>query len=331
MKKALWLVVSVFAFLGLVVYWGNVFVIGDHLGRLLGCPENGAFTSKVLVVYAWDILAGLAPFLLLAIIIVRNVCGYGELNIAALLESRDEDKIIKLLKNIASQEESSDSILDKFSLRRNCDYVTASGSLTDKESFLKEYFSLCQEEAKKRTQTYAVFAAMSVVLSPKSAGDALALLVWQCRIISTTLKIYGGRPSVGMVLRIYAKVLTHAFMVGSIDEVLDQFAFGAVDVKMISLLTQSLAAVATCLRTASLTRFYIYNGKDADRKEALREALSEIPSGIVEVVKSDELQAAVKKLLDCTVTISKVVASAGCEYVIGILSGKKPEAASAAP
>ena len=30
------------------------------------------------------------------------------------------------------------------------------------------------------------------------------------------------------------------------------------------------------------------------QKEALREALSEIPSGIVEVVKSDELQAAVK-------------------------------------
>jgi hypothetical protein len=66
------------------------------------------------------------------------------------------------------------------------------------------------------------------------------------------------------------------------------------------------------------------------QREALREALSEIPSGIVEVMKSEELKSAVKKFWDCTVTISKAVASAGCEYVIGILSGKKPEAASSA-
>jgi uncharacterized protein (DUF433 family) len=322
MKKATWLLASVIVFLGLVVYWGNVIVIGEYIGRLLGCPAAAPFTPKVLIVYAWNVLAAFAPFLILAVIIVRNICGYGELNIAALLDSRDEAKLTEALKKNYAQEQSPDSILEKFNLRRNCDYVLNEGSCTDKESFLKEYYALCQEESKQRTQAYAVFAAVSVVLSPKAAGDTLALLMWQCRIISTTIKIYGGRPSITKVLRIYVKVLTHAFMVGSIDEVLDQFAFGAMDVKMISFLTQALAAAATCLRTASLTRFYIYNGMDGDRKEALREAIREIPSGVVKVVKSDELKAAWKKFLDCSLTITKVVAEEGCKYTIDILTGK---------
>ena len=117
-----------------------------------------------------------------------------------------------------------------------------------------------------------------------------------------------------MVLRLYAKILMHSFVAGSIDEVFDQFSYGAVDIKMLSFLTQSLAAVATCVRTASLTRYYINHGLNADRKIALKESLKEIFEGIVDVLKSDELKQAWEKFHVCSSEVSKAVAEDILKY-----------------
>ena len=122
-----------------------------------------------------------------------------------------------------------------------------------------------------------------------------------------------------MVLRLYAKVLMHSFLAGSIDEVFDQFAFGAVDVKKLSFLTQALAAIATCVRTASLTRYYINHGLKGDRGRALKKSLKEVSEGIVEVIKSEELKQAWKKFCNCGIVIGKAVTQEVEKYTISIL------------
>ena len=45
MKKTLLLIFAVFAFFGIVLYAGNLFVIGDHIGRMattVGLPAAAA-------------------------------------------------------------------------------------------------------------------------------------------------------------------------------------------------------------------------------------------------------------------------------------------------
>lgn len=319
MKKTLWLIFAVLAFLGIVLYVGNVLVIGDHIGQIAISIGVSTTLTKWLIL-AWDFIAVILPAFLLFWCIVRNIYGYGELNIEALLESRDEQYISLVLKSIADQSESLESPLDRHNARRRCNYLLNSGNRAEKLAFLREYYDYCEEDTKKLTSRYAMFAAVSVILSPKSAGDALALLAWQCRIISSTLRIYGGRPSKMMVLRLYAKVLMHSFVAGSIGEVIDQFAFGAVDVKMLSFLTQAMAAVATCVRTASLTRYYINHGLEGDRRRALKESLKEVSEGIVEVIKSEELRLAWKKFLNCGIEIGKAVAQEAGKYAISIIA-----------
>ncbi|MGN0867201.1 MAG: DUF697 domain-containing protein [Oligosphaeraceae bacterium] len=327
MKRLFWIFFGIISLLGIVVYWGNVLVIGDHLGRLFG----GGGLPNPYVMYTWDVLVGLAPFLLLAWVVTRNILGYGELNLREVCEGEDEEKMDQVMGELYEQEEDSDCVLDKAGLRSQCGYLLRNGSRAEKADFLREYFRQCDKEARKKCHQYAIFAAVSVVLSPKSAGDTLALLVWQCRIISATLRIYGGRPSVLGVVRLYLRVLMHSFLVGSIEEVMDQFAFGAVDIKMLSIATQAVAAIATCVRTASLTRYYLENGIGSNQKEALHASMEEIPGGIVEVLTSEEMKIAGEKFLHCSVQVTKVVTKSGLagvkklfKHVISLFSSEEP-------
>ncbi len=328
-KRLLWIVLGVFSLVGIVVYWGNVLVIGDHLGRLFG----GGGVPNPYVMWTWDVAVGLAPFLLLAWVLVRNLLGYGELNLQELCQGNDEVKMTKFMEGLCGQKEDPECVLDKYQLRSMCGHYLRHGSRVDKAMFLQDYFQRCDQEARKKSHAYALLAAVSVVLSPKSAGDTLALVVWQCRIISSTLRVYGGRPRAMTVVRLYARVLMHSFLVGSLDEVLDQFAFGAVDnVKLISVVTQAIAAIATCVRTASLTRYYIENGIGNNRKEALSASMKEVPAGILEVLTSEEMKIATKKFWHCTVEISKAVGKSAWEAVkgyaknvISLFSSKKSE------
>ena len=320
MKRTFYLILTIIAFLGLVLFWGNVFVIGDHIGLVLesfGIPN----WANRLVIIAWDILVGIGPFIMLAWIIAKNICGFKELNIENLLESQDDEKLNEALQSILEQPEDSNSVLDKRSRRRECRITLNTGNRHEKSRFLKEYYELCREEVKKHTQQYAIFAAVSVVLSPKTAGDMLSLLIWQCRIISTALRIYGGRPSAIMVLRIYTKVLFHSLFVGSFEEVFNQFAFGNVEITMVSFLTQALGAAATCIRTASLVQYYLYHGPNGDSKEALKESMQEISKGIVDVCKSDEIKKALEQFYDRSLEIVQV---AGKEFLTFGVKQKNP-------
>ena len=309
MKRTFYLILTIIAFLGLILFWGNVFVIGDHIGLVLESFGISNWANR-LVIIAWDILVGIGPFIMLAWIIAKNICGFKELNIENLLESQDDEKLNEALQSILEQPEDSNSVLDKRSRRRECRITLNTGNRYDKSRFLKEYYELCREELKKHAQQYAIFAAVSVVLSPKTAGDMLSLLIWQCRIISTALRIYGGRPSAIMVLRIYAKVLFHSLFVGSFEEVFNQFAFGNVEIKMLSLVTQALGAAATCIRTASLVQYYLYHGPDGDTKEALKESMQEIPKGLKDICKSDEIKQTVVKFRNCSKEIVEVALNA---------------------
>ena len=324
MKRLFWVVFGILSLFGMVVYEGNVLVIGEHLGRLFG----GGASPNPCVMYTWDVLAGLSPFLILAWIIGRNILGYRELNLREIGGGEDEEVMDRVMKDLYGQKEGEDCMLDKCGLRSQCGYLLRNGSRGEKADFLRNYFQECHKEARKQCNQYAIFAAVSVVLSPKSAGDTLALLMWQCRIISATLRVYGGRPRALGVMRLYLRVLMHSFLVGSIDEVLDQFAFGAVDIKFLSLVTQAVGATATCVRTASLTRYYLENGIGRNQKEALHASMKEIPGGIVEVMISEEMKIAVEKFLHCGLQVSKVVGKSmkkGVKNVISLFSSEKSQ------
>lgn len=329
MKKALWFIVSVVTFFCTILYLGNVFVIGDHFGNLFLSIGFPAAATRWLIV-AWDILVGISPLIILSWCVAKSILGYGELNVDALRRSQDERVIFRAMKGIAEQPESIESTLDKYDLRQKCNELLESGNHISIKDFLDDYYSKCEGDTRIVTNKYAVLAAVSVVLSPKSAGDTLALLVWQCRIISSTLKIYGGRPSKKMVFRLYAKVLMHAFVAGSIDEVFDQFAFGAVDTKMLSFLTQAIAAVATCIRTGSLTRYYINHGLECDRREALKVAVQDVSKGVVDVIQSKELKTAVKQCLNCGIDIGKTVAQEAGKQAISIFLRNEDDSGNAA-
>lgn len=322
MKKTLRFIVSVVVFFCIILYLGNVFVIGDHLGNLFLSIGIPAGVTRWLIV-AWDLLVGVSPLIILLWCVAKSILGYGELNVDALCQSQDERLIFRALKGISEQHESMESTLDKHGLRKDCQVLLESGNHISIRSFLEKYYSECEKDTRILTNKYAILAAVSVILSPKSAGDTLALLVWQCRIISSTLKIYGGRPSKTMVFRLYAKVLMHSFVAGSIDEVFDQFSFGAVDVKVLSFLTQAIAAVATCIRTGSLTRYYITHGLECNRAEALKEAIKDVSKGVVDVIKSDELKSAVKKCLNCGIEVGMTVAQEAGKQAISFFCSKR--------
>jgi hypothetical protein len=92
------------------------------------------------------------------------------------------------------------------------------------------------------------------------------------------------------------------------------------DGKMLSFVTQALAAVATCVRTASLTRYYLDHGLDADRKKALKEALPEITQGILEVMQSDELKEAFKKFANVSFDVVKTIAQKAGKFVMSLIT-----------
>ncbi len=80
------------------------------------------------------------------------------------------------------------------------------------------------------------------------------------------------------------------------------------------------SAVATCVRTASLTRYYINHGLKGDRGRALKESLKEVSEGIVAVIKSEELRQAWEKFLNCSIEIGKVVAPEAGKYANSIIA-----------
>ena len=293
MKKTFWLVFSLIPFFGFVLYLGNVLVIGDHIGfaiTRIGLPKV-ACALKIL----WDMFFCIVPFIVFYFVVLRNIYAYREMCIIDILEGTDREQMTRRLEQIKCQLDIQPDMLNQPDMLKKCKKAIDSYSKVDKKLFLDDYYHACDEQVEKIAHKYAIFAAVSVVLSPKSAGDTLALLIWQCRIISDVLKTYQGRPNIAIVWRLYAKVLMHSFMAGSIDEIMDQFAYGAGEGKMISWLTQALAAVATCVRTTYLTRYYIYHGINGNSKEAARESMQKIPGGIVGVLKSNELREAFDK------------------------------------
>ena len=302
MKKTLWFIIAVFTFFSIILYLGNVFIIGDQISRIFIFFRIPSDVFGLPNFFLWDIILGILPIIFLFLYIAKSIFSYGELNVDALLESKDERQVLRVLKSIAEQPP--ESTLDKYNLRDKCQYVLSSGDCIKHQAFLKEYYTKCEEETKNFTGKYAVLAAVSVIISPKSAGDTVALLVWQCRIISSILKIYGGRPSKTMVLRLYAKVLMHSFVAGSIDEVFDQFAVG-MDIKGLSFLTQAVAALATCVRTASLTRYYIRHGMECDRGKKPEDS---IRTEIIAVIQSKEFKAALQKCIRNGIEASKTIA-----------------------
>ena len=294
-----WITVPLALFV-FIIYAGNILVIGEHIGRIIPYEKINNY-----VVNIWDISLIVLPFVWVGFYIYKNVHSYKEVRVSNILNERNAGKLTTHLYKILSQENTPNSMLSKKGYREKCMKAAKSVNREEKQETLEIYYKSCKKEADIITKKYALYAAASVVLSPKMAGDTLALIIWEIRIINTILQIYGGRPGICATLRIYHKILFHAFMAGSIDEIFDQFIYGAVEGKTLSYLTQAVAAIATCLRTSMLTQYYLWYGVESESKQALHEAVNTLPTEIINVILSSEFRDVAMKSWKCCITISK--------------------------
>jgi hypothetical protein len=281
-----------------VFYAGNVLTIGEKLGKLHVGLEVG-FDTFMLVAPLLILLYGAARMLM-----------YKSYDIGgALLEADDKlavDRRRKLADILLSQEKT----FIPEDMRRSL--ADPKAPVEQLRNTLRDYFDLKRKEARTKGVKMALFSSVSVMVSGSGSSDMALMLFWNIRLISEIVRIYGVRPGIPSLVKLYCYVLFGAFISGGIDEIMSDACghpetFSGLPLPGVKLLAEGGFAAFYTLRTCSLTQHYLMHGfseksRRAGKMEALAFALNEIPSVMLEAVKNiapvlkDSVAATVKKV-----------------------------------
>ena len=88
---------------------------------------------------------------------------------------------------------------------------------------IEKYRDEAQSEMEQQIYQTASLAAISIVASPQSFGDAIFMLFWCCKVTDQVLSIYGFRPHGTALLKLYFNVICASLIAGSIEEITDNF------------------------------------------------------------------------------------------------------------
>ena len=246
-----------------ITYIANVVTIGDKVGVVTMTGKWGAT--------AFDILFIFGPLVFLAFLIYSQLLRYQNLAISDP-QKMSPKELDDYVKQIVATTKDENSTLRQYNMAAEAERA-GRNTTSFKRGFVKQYLEKCDDHVRKSSTEIALLAAVSIVISPQSFGDRLCMLFWNCKMISRVLAIYGVRPSLGALCRLYVKVLFASFMVGSIDDVMDNIAPGGNSkIPLLSQALQALSAAFAIFKTASITRYLILNGMSS---ENLRKAKSE--------------------------------------------------------
>ena len=250
MRKTIFLLTSCIAIFLVLLYIGNIIIVGDKLGKvsiwlelsfnliMIGGPLGG-------IVYG-----------------VFKALRYRSFNLA-LLSDDNLDVEAEMMRDRLTQ------------------HILANDKIDEerKHILLKrgvgEYLRASEEKAKKETREHAMMAAVSVVLSPTGTGDMMLMFIWNIRLTNRIIAIYGIRPSLSYLLRIYQHVLFGGLLAASVDEILDGTDVDSLFGKIpgVKLIAQSAGSVFSTLRTGYLARYYLRHGfSDSERIKAKKGA-----------------------------------------------------------
>ena len=184
------------------------------------------------------------------------------------------------------------SILDKKSLES-----AREQSRRNLEITIKEYCCLAQKTVRKEVLNTALLAAVSVIASPRSFGDAFCMLIWSCRVTNQVLSIYGFRPRGIALLKLYINVIFSSMLVGSIEEVMENFIPGE-KIPFLSPVVQALAAAFAVFKAAHLTEYYLQHGVEVDHGEARKSAVKSAKESLKSLKDDDEFKSKSREIVD---------------------------------
>lgn len=129
-----------------------------------------------------------------------------------------------------------------------------------------------EKQAKNVARKYAQMAGLTVAISSSAMGDGIGMFFWKARLVHDTFRIYGFRPDLWTVLRIYAYVVFAAFLASSVEdlcELLDASDLvGGFGVRVL----QGVVGAGVILKGGQLTRAYLTQGiSEGVRKAALEQ------------------------------------------------------------
>ena len=302
-KKFVWLVLVFLFVFAAVTYVGNVLTIGEKIGNI----------TCTLVEILVDVLLILGPIAILVWKIKKDVLKYkfvclDKITDENVSQEKIEDFLHNLRENYAPDE-----------IPANLKSALQHGAVIDKRKYIKDYIADCEKKSDAAGQEIAMWAALSVVVSPERMTDTLSMLFWNFRIISRVLKIYGVRPSGWSLIKLYGYVLFSSLLVGSIDEVIENFNTPEIKIPFVSHATQAVATIYACLKTVRLTQYYLMHGVDCDKKNALKDARSHAVKNVWGMLHDGSFKSKMSEVVDA----GKNLMADSFKNVVENLSGSK--------
>ena len=178
---------------------------------------------------------------------------------------------------------------------------------------LKELFESKDREVKSHAKEIAAMAAVSVVISRSPALDGVALLFWKVRLVYDTVKIYGLRPSISDLMKLYAFAAFGAFLSGSLEEMCDlvDISSGVSRISqsagtVVSMLTAPIAitaqaslAIYMILRTQAMVSYAIMNGSDSINSKDIKDKANVFAKeNFADVMSTEKLNSIIKLFRD---------------------------------
>ncbi len=277
--------ILVFGSFGLILYIGNVLVIA----------EKFSFGEKPLEIFIAVFLI-LLPFAFLAIHFFQITSRYRSNCINNEMEKLKkeceknnsgpvENRFREILDTYTTDDASPQPVREFVKLCRNKEL-----SPWEQIECIKKFYQECRKYALESGRKTAFLAAVSVVLSPSSTGDKLALLFWNVRLISDIIAIYKFRPKIRQLFAIYSAILFRSYLVGSVQDIMDELDNipGLNKIPLMNLGVQAITSYFTLSRTAYLVCYYMENGTSPDvrnkaRKDARNYALKNLVNFLPEL------------------------------------------------
>lgn len=298
--------VPLFVF-ALVIYVGNVFTISEKISSIF------VESVKKWVEVALDVALIFFPVIAIAWQFKKNLFKYKTFCLDKVLDAKADN-----------------ALREKFVIAMNSDCLfkatledASKRSGRNLRIAIEKYLGDAQAEVKKEVYKMAFLAAVSVVASPQSFGDAICTLFWSCKVTNRVLEIYGFRPRGMALLKLYFNVIFASLLVGSMEEVTSNF-IPQTKLPFAGAIIQASAAAYAIFKAAHLTEYYLQHGVDANHSVARIKAAESARKSMFELIKSKEFMNECGKFV---VSLVKTAVGAVKDFSSGIFgsSGKNPE------
>lgn len=258
----------------LLLYISNIIIIGDKLGQI-----------SILLEILFDGVMILLPSGLLLWYFCKvfrwTTCSLGEIRKMNPFDPATDVLYERFIRHVLSNGELNET-------QRNI--LTNTLMVGEYQQGMELYLNECKVSADEEGHKHALMAAVSTIVSPLGGGDMMFMLLWNLRLINQIINIYGFRPTLPQLLRIYQHVLFGGLLAGSIEEILESSdvnsLLNVLPIPGKGALLQASCAIFSTLKTCYLTQYYLsHDFSEAERISAKKAARNFACKQIPEVLK----------------------------------------------